>query len=146
MNYSIRAVINSDQRDLLALMAAHALYEGMSIDLRQSEHLVENLVNSPATILVVESNHQLVGYMSMIKQFSTWDLAWYLYLDCLYLEQAARGHGIGKELMNKLRAYAKENQLKTIQWQTPVENLAAINFYQQLGTEDKSKQRFFWPV
>ena len=84
--------------------------------------------------------------MSVIKQFSTWDMDWYLYLDCLYLTKETRGQGIGLKLMQKLKHFAKENMINTIQWQTPKDNFTAIEFYQKLNAVNKEKQRFFWAV
>jgi ribosomal protein S18 acetylase RimI-like enzyme len=95
-------------------------------------------------IFVVESQGQLFGYMSVLEQFSTWDMDWYIYLDCLYLEEQTRGQGLGWKLMLRLQQYAKDKGLTSIQWQTPNENLSAIGFYEKLGAVGKHKRRFFW--
>ena len=81
-----------------------------------------------------------------MKQFSTWDASFYVYMDCLYLEEAIRGLGVGKEFMKKIREYAIDNGCKEIQWQTPYFNKQALNFYNKLGAQSKTKERFFWKV
>lgn len=64
----------------------------------------------------------------------------------MHLTEQTRGQGIGLKLMQKLNVFAKENMINSIQWQTPKDNLSAIEFYLKLGAIKKEKQRFFWPV
>jgi len=145
MEYCIRRAIDKDRAPLLLMMKEHAMYEGQRLEFSMHQKLTQ-LENLPVTIFVVTINDNLVGYMSVIKQFSTWDMDWYLYLDCLYLKEETRGQGMGFKLMQKLKNFAKENEIHTIQWQTPKDNFSAIEFYQKLGAINKEKERFFWPV
>lgn len=144
MEYRIRLANNNDQQSIMNLMKAHALYEGHEIEITRQHQRLYAIESLPMSIFVIEVNHQLLGYMSIIKQFSTWDMDWYLYLDCLYLTEETRGHGFGLKLMEYLKSYAKEKGINSVQWQTPVSNLSAIGFYQKLGAVNKEKQRFFW--
>jgi ribosomal protein S18 acetylase RimI-like enzyme len=146
MDYYIRNATNKDQASLLLMMEAHALFEGHILEISKQHQLLSNLQALPITIFVVCSNGSLVVYMSVIKQFSTWDMDWYLYLDCLYLSEEMRGQGIGLKLMEKLKTYAIDNRIKNIQWQTPIDNFHAIEFYQKLGAVKKTKQSFFWDI
>ena len=146
MEYDIRMAADKDLPAILLLMQDHAKFEGHELTLSWQHRQVTTLSALPVTIFVVESEHKLHGYMSVIKQFSTWDMDWYLYLDCLYLNEETRGQGIGLELMNKLKFFAQKNSINTIQWQTPNDNLPAIAFYKKLNAVNKNKQRFFWSV
>lgn len=147
MTFCIRIAQAKDKGSILCLMKAHATYEGHELTLsEQHQQQLTHLASLPVTIFVVESNNKIVGYMSVIKQFSTWDMDWYLYLDCLYLTEETRGQGVGFKLMQQLKSFAQQNMINTIQWQTPKDNLLAIAFYQNLGAIKKEKQRFYWPV
>jgi len=146
MEYSIRIAKANDQERILLLMAAHAQFEGHNFELSPKHQQLSNVEALPVTIFVVEFNNQLCGYMSVAKQFSTWDMDWYLYLDCLYLCEGIRGLGMGLKLMQRLRAFAQKSNIKTIQWQTPNDNFPAIDFYKKLKAVNKGKQRFFWSV
>jgi RimJ/RimL family protein N-acetyltransferase len=84
--------------------------------------------------------------MSLIKQFSTWDMDGYPYLDCLPLSTAVRGQESGFKLMRTMKYFAKGNKLKNIQWQTLTDNAPAIEFHQKLGAVNENKQRFFWAI
>lgn len=138
----IRLCKAGDASILWQLIQDHACYENQS--LRESTQLkaLENMA-LPATIFVVETNDIVVGYMSILKQFSTWDMRYYLYMDCLYIAPEFRGMGLGKMLLFKASDYAEEKGLSEIQWQTPVNNTNAIIFYRKCGAIDKDKKRFF---
>jgi ribosomal protein S18 acetylase RimI-like enzyme len=146
MKYCIRVAEDKDKESLLSLMKEHALFEGHKLEYCEQHKQLTSLEALPVTIFVVESNNELLGYMSVIKQFSTWDMDWYLYLDCLYLTEETRGKGIGLKLMQKLKCFAKENMLTEVQWQTPKDNFPAIDFYQKLKAVNKEKQRFYWAI
>ncbi|GAB5523694.1 MAG: hypothetical protein Roseis2KO_15660 [Roseivirga sp.] len=145
----IRPAISSDVDAIAELMVAHALYEQSAIEKEGLAANFEKHLAEPGhelRCLVVEHKGQLVGYTTFIKQFSTWDADFYIYLDCLYLDDSMRGKGIGKEFMEHIRAYAKAEGCSQVQWQTPNFNTGAIKFYKRLGALAKAKERFFWEV
>ncbi|MFB6620897.1 MULTISPECIES: GNAT family N-acetyltransferase [unclassified Streptomyces] len=84
----------------------------------------------------------LAGYASCAPELSTWDGTEYLHMDCLYLTEASRGHGLGPLLMAAVRAEAGRLGLAEIQWQTPAWNEGAIRFYDRLGATSKEKHRY----
>ena len=146
---TIREAKKHDAVQLLSLFEKHAGYEGHSLlSTKQAKsdklNILKNLSDTPLIILVVAQGSQIRGYMSLIKQFSTWDMDYYLYMDCLYLLPELRGKGVGMLLMEHCKSYAYQHNLQEIQWQTPVENIKAINFYKYLGATPKAKLRFFW--
>jgi ribosomal protein S18 acetylase RimI-like enzyme len=146
MKYQIRLAEDKDHKPLIQLMKVHADFEGLQLKVTPKHNHLTDLDSLPITLFLVESDNQPLGYMSVIKQFSTWDMDWYLYLDCLYLTEEARGLGIGKQLMQQLAVYAQKQKINTIQWQTPTSNLPAIAFYKKLGAVNKEKHRFFWEI
>ncbi|WP_148639138.1 GNAT family N-acetyltransferase [Aquimarina longa] len=95
---------------------------------------------------MIEESKEIIGYTTFMKQFSTWDANFYIYLDCLFIKEKARGKGLGMFIMERVKEYAKSKNCKIIQWQTPDFNQKTINFYQKLGAVSKSKERFFWNV
>jgi len=110
----------------------------------QLEHQIFE-VNNGLECLVVDIDNELVGYTTFMKQYSTWDASYYVYMDCLFLQQDFRGSGIGKLLMSEVRKYAEQNNCRQIQWQTPDINMGAIKFYKRLKSiEWIHKVRFSW--
>ncbi len=146
-DYVIRTAQKSDVTALVELCKKHADFEqALYSDTNKSVLLEEKLFDSQLGIqcLVVVKDGNLVGYTTYMKQFSTWDVDFYVYLDCLYLEPEIRGLGIGKELMYKVKTYATAEKCIGVQWQTPNFNTKAITFYKKIGAKSKAKERFFW--
>jgi L-amino acid N-acyltransferase YncA len=146
MEYLIRDCKETDLTALVKLCRKHAAYEKASYNPQGKQELLKEALfsNSPDLFcLIVESNNEVVGYASYTYDFSTWDAAKFLYLDCLYLECDFRGYGIGEVIINKLKDIAAIKGCVNVQWQTPDFNERAIKFYNRIGAMGKDKVRFF---
>ena len=149
MSYQIREVERGDLDQLVALCAAHAAYEQCDyVPQGKREALEVSLFGEQPLlqVLVVVEGKRLLGYVTFVKQFSTWDAAHYLYMDCLFLLEESRGLGIGRALLGEVMEAASKLGCSEIQWQTPVSNKRAIAFYTRAGACEKKKSRFFLPV
>ena len=146
MNYLIRDCQPNDVVTVVDLCQKHADYEKASFDPIGKEEKLKNALfdNQPKLYcLVVEANKTIVGYATYTIDFSTWDAASFMYMDCLYLEEEVRGFGIGEALIEKLKQIAITKNCINIQWQTPEFNERAIKFYHRIGGTGKDKVRFF---
>ncbi len=146
---NIRFVQAEDINDIVKLCELHANFERADFDTtNKSELLSKYLLDNKDVVkcLVVEIDNQIVGYATFMRQFSTWDANFYIYLDCLFLKDNVRGKGLGSQLMHKIKAYAIAENCSVIQWQTPYFNKKAITFYKKLGAQPKTKERFFWNI
>ncbi|POY39374.1 N-acetyltransferase [Solitalea longa] len=145
MEYLIRPVEEKDLDQLVLLCERHAAYEqAVYSSVGKSEKLQKALFseNPKLFCLVVESSEELVGYSTYTFDFSTWDAALFLHMDCLYLDPVFRGAGIGVVILEILKKIAIEKECINIQWQTPLFNDRAIKFYKRLGAIEKEKMRF----
>lgn len=145
----IRPFEQEDLEEVVALCLLHADFERDQIEARFCgkkllKHL--DLITPQWFCLIVERQDQIVGYASYGKQFSTWDSGHYLYLDCLFLHECARGQGIGERVMQSIAMEATRLRCSQVQWQTPDVNDVAIRFYERLGAIGKRKVRFKWNV
>lgn len=145
MEYIIRKCEESDLFELIELCKEHAEYEqAIYKEVGKYKSLEQALFSMPQKLycLVVESNKELVGYFTYTFDFSTWDVAMFLHLDCLYLKSEFRNHKIGEKIMSILQVIAKQNNCISIQWQTPIFNIRAISFYERIGGKWTDKKRF----
>ena len=144
----IRIAEKRDFEVIKKLVKAHATFEKASALSNDNLDRLSNYIFSTDVVkcLVVELNNEIVGYATFMKQFSTWDANYYIYLDCLYLSEKTRGKGLGTQIMNKIKTYAKSINCSEIQWQTPDFNKEAIDFYKKLGADSKTKERFNWKI
>ncbi len=146
---TIRFAKEEDSKQIVLLCKAHAIHERATFaPNKKAMLLTQYLFRSENTLkcVVVEQNNELLGYATFMKQFSTWDADFYIYLDCLYLKEEIRGKGIGVKIMTLVKEFATSENCTMIQWQTPVFNTNAINFYKKTGAKSKTKERFFWKV
>jgi GNAT superfamily N-acetyltransferase len=146
MNYLIRDCQPSDINRLVHLCQKHADYEKASFNPIGKEDGLKNALfgeHPQLFCLVVEVNERIVGYASYTFDFSTWDAATFMYMDCLYLEEDIRGFGIGEAIIEKLKQIATDKKCVNIQWHTPKFNEKAITFYHRIGATGKDKVRFF---
>ena len=146
---TVRNIRREDLPVLLTFCKAHARLEQTTFDpASKLERWSQSLLDPELGIhcWMLEFEGQLIGYASLMRQFSTWDADFYLYLDCLYVEANFRGRGFGAEVMQVIKDYAQKWNYPVIQWQTPSFNHGAIAFYKRLGAESKTKERFFWKL
>ncbi len=146
MDYTIRPCEEKDLPALVELCAAHAKHEKASYNPSGKQEGLKAAIFGQSKKLncwVVEINGKPEGFTTYTIDFSTWDAAPFLYMDCLFLNETCRGKGIGQEIMKRIQNVAKENKCVNIQWQTPEFNVRAIKFYVGLGSTGKQKMRFF---
>jgi GNAT superfamily N-acetyltransferase len=144
MEYSIRNCQVSDLSQLVILCQKHAEYEKANFYPEGKEEKLKEALfgtNPKLYCLVVAAKETIIGYVSYTFDYSTWDAANFMYMDCLFLEEEARSFGIGEILIDKLKQIGLEKNCINIQWQTPQFNERAIKFYNRIGAKGKDKVR-----
>ncbi|MBS7256691.1 GNAT family N-acetyltransferase [Flavobacterium branchiicola] len=145
MEYSIRNCEINDLSKLVILCQKHAEFERAEYSSEGKEETLKNALfceNPKLFCLVVATKETIIGYASYTFDFSTWDAASFMYMDCLFLEEKARNYGIGELLIEKLKEIGTQNNCVNLQWQTPEFNERAIKFYNRIGAKGKDKVRF----
>lgn len=135
----------SDMPDLVALCAEHASYERATYDPSGKIDLLRGaLFAEPAQLFawLAWKDRVPVGYATATVEFSTWAAGHYLHMDCLFVQDHARGNAVGAKLLNAVIEKARVLGLRELQWQTPDWNLDAMRFYARHGASAKPKQRF----
>ncbi|MBL7723626.1 MAG: GNAT family N-acetyltransferase [Chitinophagaceae bacterium] len=146
MDYNIRKATIGDLPEIIKLCAEHAEFEKAAYT---SEGKAEKLTaflfadNPRLFCLLVESEQKILGYITYMKEFSTWDADFYIHMDCLYLRPEARNFGIGEQLIKEMAKQSLLLGCRQVQWQTPTFNEKAMKFYERIGATAKPKTRFF---
>lgn len=149
MEIAIRRVRESDLPSLVVLCRDHAAYEGSEYHENGQKGRLHTALFGPQPVLygwVVETGEALAGFMTATIDYATWPAEFFLHMDCLYLDEAFRGHGLGRKLIDQLREFARERRIKLIQWQTPPQNDLGIRFYERIGAWSRDKKRYFLDV
>jgi GNAT superfamily N-acetyltransferase len=79
-------------------------------------------------------NDKLAGFSLWYYRFSTWKGRRF-YLEDLYIKEAYRGKGLGKNLINEAIEEAKRMKCTGMMWQVLDWNQPAIDFYNTLGVK-----------
>jgi GNAT superfamily N-acetyltransferase len=99
----------------------------------QAQLLADGFGDKPAyTCIVAECDGNVVGISLFYDRYSTWK-GMCLYLEDLIVTEKYRGMGIGLQLFNATRTYARTHGYCGMQWQVLDWNTPAIDFYKTQG-------------
>lgn len=87
----------------------------------------------PVHALVAESQGQLLGIAHYIFHRSTTAIEPSCYLQDLFTNEASRGRGVGKALINGVYERASNAAAARVYWQTHETNLTAIKLYERMA-------------
>lgn len=133
MNLQIREAQVEDCEAIMQLVHELALYEKAPNEVTVSieEFRDAGFGDHPVWgAFLAESNNQLVGVSLYYIRYSTWK-GRRLYLEDLIVHEPYRGYGIGKMLLDRTIAYAKEKKYSGMMWQVLDWNEPAIKFYEK---------------
>lgn len=144
MDVAIRRVELEDLPCMVELMNEHAAFERSPPPAATHAALADALLGERPSVhgWVAVMDGTVVGYMTATIDFSTWQAAPFIHMDCLYVRSSHRSGGIGALLVAALRDFAIAGGFSQIQWQTPEWNLDAARFYLRLGAGEAMKRRF----
>ncbi len=146
----IRHAVKEDCEDLLELMKKLAIFEDYIDDFAVTKedlrtHGFSNVVTFTAIVAeqVVADNTELQGYLVYYLIPFTFDLKPTLFIKELYVNKAARGKNIGKQLMQATIKDAKEKGFGRMKWDVLSDNIKAQSFYKSFGAKhDKRWQGY----
>lgn len=93
-------------------------------------HMPNNVVHEPDTRFAVFARDDSGNVIGGIRANAFWN---YCIIELLWLSDAARGRGIGSQLMNELEAYARKMGFEYARIETL--DFQAKPFYEKLGYE-----------
>ncbi|HEY1752877.1 MAG TPA: GNAT family N-acetyltransferase [Caulobacteraceae bacterium] len=88
---------------------------------------------------IAETDGEPVGFALWFYNYSTFEAAFGLYLEDLFVVPQARGTGAGLALMRRLARRCRDEGLKRLEWAVLDWNAVAIGFYDRLGATAKSE-------
>jgi len=146
MQIDIRDIEPGDVPAVLELMRDLADHEGLiAYFLLTEDALAEYCLREPKRfhVLVAVSGAAVVGYATYMFQFSPWAGREYMFLDDLYVAEAARKAGAGSRLMQRVGKVAIERDVD-VRWHVETVNQPAQKFYSGLGAELRDRLIAYW--
>jgi len=136
VSVSIRFGERGDVPLIAELIRGLAKYERLEDEVSLTQaRLEETLFGSRryAEVLIAEDAGEAVGFALFFHNYSTFLAKPGVYLEDLYVREAARGKGVGKALLARLAAIAVERDCGRLEWAVLDWNKDAIGFYERLG-------------
>jgi len=138
MSLSIRKAVPGDEAIVLGFIRELAEYEKLSDAVTATPaHLSRTLfADTPKVFaLIAERDGEPIGFALYFFNYSTFLGMHGLYLEDLYVREAARGSGAGTALLAKLAKIAIDQNCGRMEWSVLDWNAPSINFYKALGAE-----------
>jgi GNAT superfamily N-acetyltransferase len=140
---------NPGDAEAIALLAEemdrfYGATEAEPLDLRIRQITEALFTAQPcAYALLAWEDDRLVGFAAYSFLWPAVGLTRSLFLKELYVVQAARRAGVGKQLMDALFEIAAKNDCSRVEWQTETTNQAARSFYAGLGAPEFEGKVFY---
>ena len=135
-DFTIRPAKPSDCAEILRLIGELAVYEKLEHMAVGTEQALREQLFGPrpaAETLIAERGGRAVGFALYFTTFSTFLCKPGLYLEDIFVEPPHRGAGIGKALLRRLAALARERDCGRLEWRVLDWNEPSIRFYESLG-------------
>ncbi len=140
---TIRRLEASDSPRVIELCAEHAAYERSAYEPNEKVERLRAAVRDSILLgWVAVRDEEIVAYATATIDFSTWNAAAFMHLDCLFVRDAHRGGGLGRRLLEAVIHEARSRGIDELQWQTPRWNVAADRFYRRIGAVAREKLRY----
>jgi GNAT superfamily N-acetyltransferase len=91
---------------------------------------------SPVFARIAELDGKVAGFAICVVHEATWTLAPICYLEDLFVAEYARGHGLGRALIQDVLALACARGWSRLYWLTNVSNQAARRLYDEFAQAD----------
>lgn len=131
----IRSAMREDLPEIVRMIRALAAHVDGSIAPKTTVEVLEREGPSGKDrfkLLVAESKGAVVGFCLYTYAFSGWRGATGLFIEDLYVDNSARGMGLGKKLL-AAAAQAEHGNASFIKLEVKLSDPAAVRFYENLG-------------
>ena len=133
---AVRLATPTDHRDWLVLWHGYQAFYKVAIDDVTTAATWQRLLSDaePMWCAVAELEGKPVGIVHYLTHRSTWTAGNYCYLQDLFVSKDARGHGLGRALIEAVYKVAQEAGASRVHWLTHETNATARVLYDQLAT------------
>ena len=131
---TIRSATRDDAPEIARLIRALAEYENLESELHASEERLRAHLfgDRPlAEAIVAEAEGRIVGFAIYFSTYSTFRAQPGIWLEDLFVEEGFRGRALGRKLVERVIAIAKERGCGRVEWTALEWNTKALEFYRR---------------
>lgn len=132
----IRPLEPTDRADWEARWRSYLIFYEAELPAAQTEATWERLMapgQDPHGLVALDENGNMIGIVHYLFHVSTWLMGPSCYLQDLYVDEAARGTGAGRALIEAVYAAADEAGASQVYWTTQHFNETARRLYDRIG-------------
>ncbi|HYJ33500.1 MAG TPA: GNAT family N-acetyltransferase [Candidatus Binatia bacterium] len=135
MKSAIRPAVLNDADTIAPLFDAYRQFYGKPSDLSQAREFIrERLERNESVILLAEDESgRALGFVQLFPSFTSVQARRLWVLNDLYVTEEARGHGVGRALLEAAREHAVKTGAKRLTLETMEDNRKAWALYESLG-------------
>lgn len=132
---TIRALQPTDHDEWYRLWRGYQQFYKVDISSETSAVTWQRLLddNEPMHCALAIVGDQTLGLVHFIEHRSCWTVGNYLYLQDLFVAEAARGKGVGRALIEHVYAQATKRGISRVHWLTHETNREAMYLYDRIA-------------
>jgi GNAT superfamily N-acetyltransferase len=134
----IAPITGTEFEELLPLIAAYQrFYEVEDVNDERNRVFFRRFVapSEDGLLLGARSEGRLVGYACLYWHFSSLEACESVLMNDLYVDDAVRGRGVGRALIEATAEVAREREVPFVEWSTAADNETAQRLYDSTGAE-----------
>ena len=134
----IRAALPSDESIWRQLWRGYCDFYQASVPDEVTDRTWKRILDPDSAVMciVAEMDGQVYGFANCVVHENTWESQPVCYLEDLYVTPAARGHGVGRALVDWLRNAMRAEGWARLYWMTHESNGEARRLYDQYVQAD----------
>ena len=138
----IRPAVAADKSQWLILWQGYLDFYKTTLSSEQSELTWNRIMDHEFNMkcAVAEVAGKVIGFVTYNVQNSTWSANGHCYLEDLFVDPTTRGSGIGRSLIDYVKAFAVENECSRLYWNTDEDNVVARKLYDTYVLESGKRQ------
>ncbi len=133
---SIRRAVEDDLPLILRFIEALSDYEKLRDKCVATEERLRATLfagHPAAEVIIASIDRKPVGFALFFHNYSTFLAQSGLFLEDLFVDPDARGHGVGRALLSSLAQIAIDRDCGRLEWSVLDWNELAISFYRSIG-------------
>jgi GNAT superfamily N-acetyltransferase len=135
---TIRSALPSDEAAWRRMWRGYLAYYAASVPDEITNRTWKRILDPDSAVMcvVAEVEGQVYGFANCVVHENTWEAQPICYVEDLYVEPAARGHGVGFALIEWLRNAMRAEGWARLYWHTREGNEAARRLYDRFAEAD----------
>ena len=135
---TIRSALPSDEAAWRKLWHGYCDFYGATLSQDVTNRTWKRILDPDSAVMciVAEVDGQIYGFANCVVHENTWETQAVCYLEDLFVAPGARGHGIGRALIDWLRNAMRAEGWARLYWHTHRDNARARRLYDNFAEAD----------